>query len=323
MDTALFLTFLAASSALSQQWRHFKTTYRKSYGSLGEEVERMNIFEENFRIIEEHNKNYKKGLVSFEMGLNFFGDMRFAELKETILLLDNKDLPSDIPTYTYLPPATLKEAPRSVNWTKEGAVTKVKDQKLCGSSWAFSATGALEGQHFRKTRKLVALSEQQLVDCSSKYGNYGCGGGLPDRAYKYIIYNKGIARKREYPYEGKESECRYKHGSNVIVTAIMGVAEDEEMLKKAVATVGPISICIHVTEQFIKYKQGIFIDKTCSSENLNHAVLVVGYGSEGNEDYWLVKNSWGSRWGDRGYIKMARNKKNQCGVASVARYPLV
>lgn len=323
MKEILLLVLMAISSAFSDDWEDFKLAHGKSYGTSQEELLRLKIYEANKKLIEEHNTKFMEGLASFEMGMNQFGDLTYEEFSEVILCLNESRLQKDIPTYTYIPPATLDKVPEEVDWRQQGAVTPVKNQAACGSCWAFSATGALEGQHFRKTGQLVSLSEQQLVDCSGIYGNHGCQGGMPDRAYKYIIANKGIATEQAYPYNGRDNMCQTEKGSDVIVTGIMKVPRDEESLSKAVSTVGPISICIHATDTFRFYKKGVFTDKSCSSTYINHAVLAVGYGSEDGQDFWLVKNSWGTSWGEQGYIRMARNRDNQCAVATVSRYPLV
>merc|ERR1712131_239095 len=198
------------------------------------------------------------------------------------------------------------EAPREVDWREKGYVTPVKDQGQCGSCWAFSNTGALEGQVFRKTGTLVSLSEQNLVECSKPEGNEGCNGGLMDQAFQY--------------------DPKFNSAND---TGFVDIPSGKEhALMKAVAAVGPVSVAIDAGhESFQFYQSGIYYDKDCSSEELDHGVLVVGYGFEGEDvdgkKYWIVKNSWSEQWGNKGYIYMAKDRKNHCGIATAASYPLV
>ncbi|CAH2085097.1 unnamed protein product [Euphydryas editha] len=337
---AVLLVVVAAVNAVSffdlvrEEWNAFKLEHRKSYESETEERFRMKIFAENKHKIAKHNQRFERGQVTYRLAPNKYSDMLHHEFVHTMngfnrTAKHNKGLYSkghEVRGATFISPAHVS-VPDQVDWRSQGAVTDVKDQGKCGSCWSFSTTGALEGQHFRKSGFLVSLSEQNLIDCSSAYGNNGCNGGLMDNAFKYIRDNGGIDTEKSYPYEAVDDKCRYnpKNSGADDVGFVDVPPGDEEALMKAVATVGPVSVAIDASqESFQLYSSGVYYDEECSSQNLDHGVLVVGYGSdEEGGDYWLVKNSWGRSWGELGYIKMARNRDNHCGIASAASYPLV
>lgn len=203
-------------------------------------------------------------------------------------------------------------------------MTRVKDQGSCGACWSFSATGAIEGINKIVTGSLVSLSEQELVDCDKTY-NDGCGGGLMDYAFQFVIDNHGIDTEDDYPYLGQERTCN-KQKLRRHVVSIDGYvdvpANNEKLLLQAVAN-QPVSVGISGGERaFQLYSKGVFTGP-CST-SLDHAVLIVGYGSQNGVDYWIVKNSWGSRWGMNGYIYMQRNSGNDeglCGINMLASYP--
>ena len=220
--------------------------------------------------------------------------------------------------------ASSAKVPSSVDWRPKGYVTPVKNQGQCGSCWAFSTTGALEGQHFNSTGKLVSLSEQNLVDCSK--GNYGCQGGWPYVADEYIMNNKGIDTEESYPYKAEDEACRFSASSiGATMSNYVKIREGSETdLTQAAAEVGPISVCIDAAHSsFQNYQSGVYYEPACSSTNTDHCVLVVGYGASGSQDYYIVKNSWGTSWGMDGYIYMSRNRGNNCAIASYATYPIV
>ncbi|XP_075148340.1 cathepsin L-like [Haematobia irritans] len=336
----LFVIILGASMLLAmgqaipfdmniqEEWQMFKIQHNKVYNSANEERERMEIFQENLQEILKHNELQNAGKVSYKLGLNQLADMSLDEVKSIMngfKYQEHKEIFRNAPVYN--PPSNIS-VDNEMDWRNKGAVTPVKDQGQCGSCWSFSATGALESQHFLKTGQLVSLSEQNLVDCSNSYGNMGCMGGWPSSAFQYITDNGGIDTEDSYPYEAINNQCRFNANSvGATATGFVKIpVDDEEALKNAVATNGPISVGIDASHQsFQLYKAGVYNEPQCSSSDLDHAVLVVGYGTDAATglDYWLVKNSWGTSWGEQGYIRMARNQKNQCGIVTAATYPTV
>ncbi|XP_015379675.1 PREDICTED: cathepsin L1 [Diuraphis noxia] len=318
------------NEVIEEEWSLFKIQFKKLYDDVKEETFRKKVYLDNKLKIARHNKLYESGEETYALEMNDFGDLMQHEYTKMMngfkpSLAGDSNFTKD-EAVIFLKSENVV-IPKSVDWRKKGYVTPVKNQGQCGSCWSFSATGALEGQHFRKTGVLVSLSEQNLIDCSRKYGNNGCEGGLMDNAFKYIKSNKGLDTEKSYPYEAEDDKCRYNpENSGATDKGFVDIPEgDEEALMHALATVGPVSIAIDASsEKFQFYKKGVFYNPHCSSTELDHGVLAVGYGSDKKGgDYWIVKNSWGKNWGAEGYIMMARNKKNNCGVASSASYPLV
>ncbi|KAF7201649.1 cathepsin L.1 [Nothobranchius furzeri] len=310
------------------EFHAWKLKFGRSYSSPSEEAHRRQTWLNNRKTVLMHNILADQGMKSYRLGMTYFADMTNDEYKHLISRGSLRSLNSTLPRSgsTFFRMSDGNDLPTTVDWRDKGYVTDVKDQKQCGSCWAFSTTGSLEGQHFKKTGKLVSLSEQQLVDCSGDYGNFGCNGGLMDNAFKYIQANGGIDTEDSYPYEAEDGNCRYN--PNTIGATCTGYTDitsgDEDALKEAVATIGPISVAIDAShESFQLYDSGVYDEPDCSSSELDHGVLAVGYGTQNGKDYWLVKNSWGLSWGDKGYIMMTRNKSNQCGIATASSYPLV
>jgi cathepsin L len=308
-------------------WEVYKTLHSKRFESDDLETERMLAFLSAQQTVRRHNDAYERGDASFKLAVNPIADLPFSEYRK---LNGYRRIYGDSLTKNssrFLPPMNV-QVPDEIDWRDHGYVTGVKNQGMCGSCWAFSTTGSLEGQHKRATGQLVSLSEQNLVDCSEKFGNHGCNGGLMDFAFQYIKENHGIDTEDSYPYLGKQQrKCKFSRAKvGADDTGFVDLPEgDEEQLKTAVATQGPISVAIDAGHRsFQLYKEGVYYEKECSSEMLDHGVLVVGYGTDPvHGDYWIVKNSWGETWGENGYIRIARNRQNHCGIASKASYPLV
>lgn len=302
---------------VERDFEDFKIRFDKQYATQEEETKRFEIFSSKWDKIMKHNKEAANGMHTYTMAINQFSDLTIEEFDK--IYLGTKIQKTPAPDTE----ADVGSLPKQVDWRTKGFVTPVKDQGQCGSCWAFSAVGAIEGAHFNKTGKLVSLSEQNLVDCEKM--DAGCFGGFMDHAFTYVIKNKGIDTESTYPYKAKDGQCIFK-SKNVGATISSYVdikSGSEKQLMEATAKVGPISVAIDAGHgSFQSYSSGIYYEPECSSSTLDHGVLVVGYGTEDGTDYWLVKNSWGLSWGLEGYIKMARNKDNNCGIASLASYPL-
>ncbi|KAK3563548.1 hypothetical protein QTP86_030959 [Hemibagrus guttatus] len=295
--TALVALASAASISLEDlEFHSWKLKFGKSYKSVEEEARRKMTWLENRKLVLVHNMLADQGIKSYRLGMTYFADMDNQEYRQSVFkgCLGAFNKTKKHSAATFLRQAGGAVLPDTVDWRDKGYVTEVKDQKACGSCWAFSATGSLEGQTFRKTGKLVSLSEQQLVDCSWEYGNMGCGGGLMDQAFEYIKDNKGIDTEDSYPYEATDGDCRFKPASvGATCTGYVDItSEDENALQEAVATIGPISVAIDAGHtSFQLYESGIYNEPECSSLDLDHGVLAVGYGKDNGKDYWLVKNS--------------------------------
>jgi cathepsin L len=321
---AVFAVVLALTSAsLEANWLVYKRTHNKTY-SADEDILRRLIWQTNLQKIEKHNELYAAGLSSYYLGENQFADLTTDEFRNRMngLRIHKQLTPGNFASGLYK--GILAD---TVDWRTKGYVTPIKDQGQCGSCWAFSATGSLEGQHFKSAGKLVSLSESNLVDCSQKQGNEGCNGGLMDQAFEYVISNKGIDTEASYPYKAEDEKCKFKKADVGATEKSYKDVESgsEDALQKAVTDIGPISVAIDAShDSFQLYKGGIYDEPACSSTELDHGVLAVGYGTDDSgTDYWIVKNSWGTSWGEKGYIQMSRNKNNQCGIATLASYPIV
>jgi cathepsin L len=327
---ALVVVSISAASCsfgMDNAWNQFKSVHSKSYKDSTEESMRRAIFEKNVAFINQHNRQYALGKKTFTVQMNKFGDMTNGEFVRQMNGFNmTKTMHKTNAGSHFVKPSNV-QIPDSVDWRTQGYVTAIKDQGQCGSCWAFSAVASLEGQHFKSAGKLVSLSEQNLVDCSRKFGNMGCDGGLMDQSFQYIKANKGIDTEDSYPYTAEDGTCKFKPANvGATCTGFTDIESgSEDALSAAIATVGPISVAIDASQDsFQFYSSGIYSDPDCSSEELDHGVTAVGYGTQGSgQDFYIVKNSWGTSWGDQGYILMARNQDNMCGIATMSSYPLV
>ncbi|VDK63360.1 unnamed protein product [Onchocerca ochengi] len=319
---------LRAMEKLETEWNDYVMALGKHYDS-NESNLRMAIFESNELMTEATNRKYEQGLISYTNGLNHLADLTDEEFKmmnglrfpnETHLRTRRQTRHTVGQKYTYDPNEKL---PVSVDWRKKGMVTPVKNQGVCGSCYAFAAIGALEAYNKKKTGKLVDLSIQNAVDCTWTLGNYGCRGGYMNPIFYYAT-KFGLAMESKYPYVGTEQKCKWQE--KIAYATDKGYAAiqrgDELGLMHAVAKHGPVVVGINGSKRpFRFYKSGVYSNRDCG--DLNHAVLLVGYGKHKTYgEYWIIKNSWGTDWGRKGYAYMARNKGNMCHIATLASIPI-
>jgi C1A family cysteine protease len=304
---------------MTDKFEAWKTQFVKQYATVEGESAAMRAFTANDAIINEHNG---KGL-SYTLGHNKFSDLTWEEFhaKHMGSLFLNRPPKNMMRKHLKLGD-TVADA---VDWVTAGAVTPVKDQAQCGSCWAFSTTGSVEGAFQIANKQLLSFSEEDLVQCDHN-GDQGCNGGLMDNAFEWIETN-GLALESDYPYtsgSGTTGSCDSAKSAKkaVTISSFKDVPTgDEDALKSAVAQ-QPVSVAIEADKSaFQLYKSGVLDSSSCGT-NLDHGVLVVGYGtdSSSSKDYWKVKNSWGASWGESGYIRMVRGK-NMCGVAQQPSYP--
>jgi C1A family cysteine protease len=315
----LSLSFFALSFftwnvyGLETDWQQF-TLFQKSFSKIYYDIQelgiRFDIFRDNLQKIRLHNSDQTQ---TFTMGINQFADLTQDEFKQRIESDKNGTRLNQCKLFS-----SHLVTPESIDWRTKGAVTTVKDQGQCGSCWAFSATGAMEGAWAIQKGELLNLSEQELVDCAGlKYGSNGCNGGQMDGAFQFIIEN-GQCSDVSYPYTATDTNCQIC-SSLVHASFCSNVAPNDQVSLKTAVAQQPVAVAIEAdTRYFQFYQNGILTSSDCGME-LDHGVLIVGYGEEKGQKYWIVKNSWGTTWGEDGYVRIARSENEKdsgiCGIA--------
>jgi len=314
---------------LFREWVQF---HEKAYDETEEEhALRFKNFKTNLKYIAQDNRRREgsRRANSYTLGLNSLADLSVEEFQSTRLgthpdpnlrgALPQRAIGSDL---AFVPGAVGDD---SVDWREKGAVTEVKNQARCGSCWSFSTTGSIEGINAIVSGNLTSLSEQELVDCDTQF-DHGCQGGLMDYAFKFVKKH-GLDTEKDYPYEGVQGVCDTARENRVVVTidGFHDIASGNESEMVEAVSKHPVSVAIQANQQsFQLYTGGVFDDEGCGTQ-LDHGVLVVGYGtSEDDQDYWIMKNSWGALWGEEGFMKMAMgvSPSGICGIAKMASYPI-
>ncbi|XP_073128773.1 senescence-specific cysteine protease SAG39-like [Henckelia pumila] len=307
---------------MAERHEQWMKQHGRVYNDEVEKAKRFKIFKHNVHFIESFNLNETK---SYKLAVNEFADLSNEEFRAS---RGGYRRSSPHKTFsTNFRHENVTAIPASLDWRKKRAVTAVKNQFTCGSCWAFSAVAATEGINGIKTGKLVSLSEQEIMDCDFNKMNQGCRGGYINEAFKFIIH-QGLSTEANYPYKGEKGKCNSKKESSRVakVTGFENVRfKDESALLKAVAK-QPVSVAIDARGLAFQFFTGGIYTGECGTD-LDHGVTVVGYGkSKTGKKYWLVKNSWGTEWGEGGYVKFERDvraKEGLCGIAMEASYPVI
>lgn len=335
----LALAHAQPSEELQRQFDEYQQDFGKRYDSAEQRAAAFEAFSRNYRFVHSQNTLGQ----SFKLGLNAFSDMLPEEFRRTRFgsSRNSSITPGSGATYLGMHEETSNEAiPAAVDWRKHGAVTSVKDQGSCGSCWAFSATAALEGAWAISTGSLASLSVQQFLDCDFDTGsifshsNYGCSGGEPYWAWEYAT-NASLCTEASYPYKARDYQYYQEMCKKSLAVCSISLPRgavkgyklagrfSERALMSAVVQ-QPVSVGIDAdADIFMQYKSGV-IKGSCGLQ-IDHAVLVVGYGTDNGVDYYLVKNSWGLGWGEMGYVRIARGGFffGKCSITSSAHYPVV
>ncbi|CAG2172861.1 unnamed protein product [Oppiella nova] len=337
----------------------YQKSFNKEYANEKEREERLDLFKKSIEKIQEHNNNtmatYQKGInelsdltwaevVKYKLGLLRDGggdpnclpphvDRILKGISSTLLFIQGFMIITSIciTLSTAAAPGS-SNIPDEWDWRKYGMVTPPRNQGKCGSCWSFAAACVLESHNMKrliaegkfdpKSQPKITVSEQNMIDCSGDYGTLACEGGMPQQAFKYVYENKGINGVDVYPYTGKKDKCGYNAANRVDVDVREGQRLEsgkDNDLAAAIYNYGPVAIAVHTTDDMLAFKKGIFNDPKCNPNDVNHAVVAIGY----HKDYFIIKNSWGPEWGEGGFIRISRSKVNNCGVSEQGYYPIV
>ncbi|XP_021295932.1 probable cysteine protease RD19D [Herrania umbratica] len=312
---------------IHKEFQVFVEKYGKNYSTREEYMHRLGIFAKNLIRAAEHQVLDPMAV----HGVTQFSDLSEEEFERLYTgvkggmgaaaprLMDGVGKEAEMVEVDWLP--------ESFDWREKGAVTEVKMQGACGSCWAFSTTGAIEGANFVATGKLLSLSEQQLVDCDQMCDvkdktacDNGCSGGLMTNAYKYLIESGGLEDENSYPYTGRREDCKFKPEKVAVkVVNFTNIPIDENQIAANLVLHGPLAVGLNAF--FMQtYIGGVSCPIICDKRWINHGVLLVGYGAKGfsilrfgYQPYWIIKNSWGKRWGEHGYYRLCRGHA-MCGI---------
>nr|BAN41058.1 cysteine proteinase ACP1 precursor, putative [Entamoeba invadens] len=300
----MFSLLLIALASASMNFDKWAATNHKAYANKAEYLYRLAVYLDNKRFVEN----------TANTELNVFADQTHEEFIKTHLGMSYK-VPEGVTEKR-----SVKSAPESVDW--RSIMNPAKDQAQCGSCWTFCTTAVMEGRVNKDLGKLYSYSEQQLIDCDTT--DNGCSGGHPDNSFTFIKNNKGITLETSYPYKAADGTC-YTAVKNVATVAGHKRVTDgsETGLQEITATYGPVAVGMDASRaSFQLYKKGtIYNDANCKRIVMDHCVTLVGYGKNTDGEYWIIRNSWGTSWGDEGYFLLARNQNNRCGIGRDSTYP--